>query len=92
MPTVKLSPAFKRAAKKYISKHPKFREELVTIIRQLELNPREAWLETHKLRGGWKGFLACSAGHDLRIVFEFVENQPEDDILLVDLGTHDEVY
>jgi mRNA interferase YafQ len=92
MPTVKLSPAFKRAFKKYIAKHPRLHDEIVAVIRQLEQNPREPWLETHKLRGEWNGYLACSVGYDLRIVFEFVENKPENDVLLVAIGTHDEVY
>jgi mRNA-degrading endonuclease YafQ of YafQ-DinJ toxin-antitoxin module len=44
-----------------------------------------------KLSGSW----ACSAGwYDLRIVFDFVkaEKGSADDILLLAIGTHDEVY
>jgi hypothetical protein len=36
--------------------------------------------------------LACSAGFDLRIVFQFVEYQGADAILLQTVGTHDAVY
>ena len=52
------------------------------------------FLETHKLKGILAGSWACSAGYDLRIIFDFVkeEEQPEDAILLIDIGTHDEVY
>jgi mRNA interferase YafQ len=92
VPKVELSPAFKRAFKKFVGKNPHLYQEIVAAMRQLEINPREPWLETHKLRGEWTGYLACSAGYDLRIIFEFITNKPEDDILLIDIGTHDEVY
>jgi len=50
--------------------------------------------ETHKLKGKLSGSWACSAGYDLRIVFDFVkaEKDKDDDILLLAIGTHDEVY
>ena len=92
MPIVKVSPAFKRSFKRYLSKHPELKVQIAEIITQLELDPRATSLKTHKLRGEWQGYLACSAGYDLRIVFEFIENKPEDEILLIDIGTHDDVY
>ena len=51
-------------------------------------------LETHKLKGKLYGSWACSAGYDLRIVFDFVKSktQKEDEIFLIEIGTHDEVY
>lgn len=36
------------------------------------MNPR---LKTHKLKGKLAGSWACSAGYDLRIVFEFVTHK-----------------
>ena len=39
-----------------------------------------------------EGFWACSAGYDLRIVFKFVECQGTEAILLLTVGTHEEVY
>jgi mRNA interferase YafQ len=38
--------------------------------------------------GSW----ACSAGYDMRIVFEFVQYEGAEAILLQTVGTHDEVY
>lgn len=51
-------------------------------------------LVTHKLKGTLAGSWACCVGYDLRIVFDFVKStsQQEDDILLFEIGTHDEVY
>jgi mRNA interferase YafQ len=34
----------------------------------------------------------CSAGHDLRMVFEFVQHDGAEAILLQTVGTHNEVY
>jgi len=49
-------------------------------------------LRTHKLKGNLVGSWACSAGYDLRVVFQFVQHQGAEAILLESLGTHDAVY
>ena len=49
-------------------------------------------LASHKLRGDLAGLWACSAGYDLRIVFEIAKHNDDEVILLVSVGTHDEVY
>ena len=49
-------------------------------------------LRTHKLRGPLAGCRACGLGYDLRVVFEVVEHEGAEAILLLALGTHDEVY
>ena len=48
------------------------------------------WGAAFKLSGSW----ACSAGYDLRIVFDFVgrEKGENEDILLLAVGTHEKVY
>jgi addiction module RelE/StbE family toxin len=92
MPNIQLSAVFEKSYYRYLRKHPELRIQISEVIAQLELDPRAIKLKTHKLQGKWKGYYACSVAYDLRIVFEFVENQPEDDILLIDIGTHDDVY
>ncbi len=49
-------------------------------------------MKTHKLKGDLAGSWACSAGDDLRIVFEFVQHEGGEAILLQTVGTRDEVY
>jgi len=49
-------------------------------------------LKTHKLKGDLQGSWACSGGYDLRIVFEFVQYQGSEAILLESIGTHEEAY
>jgi len=61
----------------------------------LELLAEDAFdprLKTHKLKGKLAGSWACSAGYDLRIVFQFVRHRGAEAILLEAVGTHDEVY
>jgi mRNA-degrading endonuclease YafQ of YafQ-DinJ toxin-antitoxin module len=49
-------------------------------------------LRTHKLKGNLANCWASSAGYDLRIVFELVPQSGTEGILLLSVGTHDEVY
>jgi hypothetical protein len=48
-----------------------------------------------KLKGKLSGSWACNVGYDLRIVFDFIKKeveQGESDILLLEIGSHEEVY
>ena len=69
-------------------------KDIAEALGLLVVNPFALQLETHKLKGKLSGSWACSAGYDLRIVFDFVkaEKDTEDDIFLLAIGTHDEVY
>ncbi len=49
----------------------------------------ESSLKTHKLSGRLQELWSFSVEYDLRIVFYFAE---ENKVVLVDIGTHDEVY
>ncbi len=85
---------FLRALKRTMRKYPTLKQDIEETLRLLEENPFALQLATHKLKGKLKGSWACSAGYHLRIIFDFVKNprQQEDDILLLEIGTHDEVY
>ncbi len=61
----------------------------------LELLAEDAFhpsLRTHKLKGNLKGSWACSVAYDLRIIFEFVQHDESEAILLEAIGSHNEVY
>ena len=47
-------------------------------------------LRTHKLTGKLSGCWAFSVEHDCRVVFQFVKGHGK--VLLIDVGTHEEVY
>lgn len=51
-------------------------------------------LETHKLSGNLIGLWALSCGFDCRIIFRIEKSliTNENVILLIDFGTHNEVY
>jgi addiction module RelE/StbE family toxin len=58
----------------------------------LQEDASDTRLGSHKLKGDLAGLWACSAGYDLRIVFEIAKQADDEIILLVSVGTHDEVY
>jgi addiction module RelE/StbE family toxin len=90
--TLLRSPAFGRDLKRLLKSHPDTAEALEATLEQLSGDPAHASLRTHKLRGSLAGCWACSAGYDLRIVFEYTQHESQEAILLLALGTHDEVY
>jgi mRNA-degrading endonuclease YafQ of YafQ-DinJ toxin-antitoxin module len=86
------SKAFVRLAKKLTRKNPGVAEELRLTLELLAEDAFSAALKTHKLKGRLTGSWACTAGYDLRIVFQFVKHKGANAILLEAVGTHDEVY
>ncbi|HEX3035211.1 MAG TPA: type II toxin-antitoxin system mRNA interferase toxin, RelE/StbE family [Thermodesulfobacteriota bacterium] len=85
---------FLRAFRRTVKKHPDLEKDIEETLRLLTEDPFAPRLATHKLKGKLSGSWACSAGYDLRIVFDFVKSASgqEDNILLIEIGTHDEVY
>ena len=86
------SPAFLRDLRTWLKSRPKSAEVIEAALDQLSADAAHPLLRTHKLRGKLAGCWACSASHDLRIVFEYVQHEGSEAILLLALGTHDEVY
>ena len=86
--------AFVRAYKRALRKRPELDATMERVLEMLVEDPFQPVLETHKLRGRLSGSWACSVGYDLRIVFDFGSggDRGKADILLIDLGSHDEVY
>jgi mRNA-degrading endonuclease YafQ of YafQ-DinJ toxin-antitoxin module len=86
------SAAFVRAARRLVKKNPEAAPLLQVALESLEADAFQPSLKTHKLKGELAGSWACSAGHHLRIVFQFVQQGDAEAILLESVGTHDEVY
>lgn len=86
--------SFKRAYKSLIRKHPELKSKTENTLRLLAENPFNPSLQTHKLKGQLAGSWACTVEYDCRIVFDFIENSEsgDEEILLLDIGSHDEVY
>ena len=86
------STAFVRAAKRVLKKQPDAADRFRQTLELLADDAFQAELKTHKLKGELAGSWSCSAGYDLRIVFEFVKHEDAEAILLLTIGSHDEVY
>ncbi|HEY9823034.1 MAG TPA: type II toxin-antitoxin system YafQ family toxin [Candidatus Sericytochromatia bacterium] len=94
MKTLVLSSSFKRAFKSVVRKRPELQQQIEERLRLLAAEPFDPLLRTHKLKGQLSGAWSFSVEYDCRIVFNFVQNPEsgEEEILLIDIGTHDEVY
>ena len=89
-----LSSSFKRAFKGLIRRRPAIEKRLAERLKLLSSDPFHPSLKTHRLKGKLSGAWACTVEYDCRIVFNFQNNPDtgEEEILLIDLGSHDEVY
>lgn len=86
------STAFTNAARKYLILHPQSADRIQETLENRENDAFAPHLRTHKLKGELTGVWACSVGYDLRIVFEFVNRENGEAILLLTVGNHDSVY
>ncbi len=94
MRSITFDSSFKRAYKSLIRKRPDLKLKIESILYLLSTDAFEPSLQTHKLKGRLAGSWACTVEYDCRIVFDFVKltKDGEEDILLIDIGSHDEVY
>ncbi|MCB8927906.1 MAG: type II toxin-antitoxin system mRNA interferase toxin, RelE/StbE family [Ardenticatenaceae bacterium] len=86
-----LTPKFKRAFRKFTKRNAKLQQQIENTLIEMEIDVFASVLSTHKLSGNLYGLWACSCGYDCRIIFS-IESGEEEVIVLLDIGTHDEVY
>jgi mRNA-degrading endonuclease YafQ of YafQ-DinJ toxin-antitoxin module len=79
-----------KCAKKFLKKHPKIRNQYQKTLELLEINPHHPSLRLHGLQGRLKGLSSVSINMSYRIVLELII--VDSDIILVDVGNHDQVY
>ena len=94
MKTLVWSKGFERVLKRVIRRHPELRVRVEGTLQQLAEDPFHSTLHSHKLKGQLAGTWACTVDYDNRILFEFVQNPEsgDEEIHLLTMGTHDEVY
>jgi len=85
---IEYSSLYLRKARKILKGDPKLKDIYTEFLNKLITNPLEPSLQTHPLSGSLKGKFACALTYKLRIVFEITDKT----ILLLNIGTHDEVY
>ena len=83
-----------RAFKRLIRKNPQLRSVVGETLKQLEEDHFHPSLRTHKLTGDLADVWSCSINYQYRILFEFIKDPEtkENAILLLNIGSHDEVY
>ena len=67
--------AFTRAVRRYLRRNEKAADRIEAALETLADDAFAPRLRTHKLKGDLAGTWACSAGKDLRILFQFVETK-----------------
>jgi addiction module RelE/StbE family toxin len=81
-----------RASSRFLRKAKKLKEPQATmlraVLRRLAIDPRDPVLATHRLKGELGVYWACTVDDDLRLVFRW----QKDELFLVNLGSHDQVY
>ncbi len=80
---------FKRVYKKKVKNNDEQKKKFWHAMKLFSKNPFNPRLRTHKLTGKLEGLWAFSYSYDCRVIFKFIK---KDEVLLIDLGSHDEVY
>lgn len=87
---IKRTETFIKTAQKFFKKHPQLINKFKNVILKLEENPFEKSLRTHRLKGDLKDKFGISLDYKFRITvaIEIIEKE----VILLDIGSHDEVY
>jgi addiction module RelE/StbE family toxin len=86
------SNSFIKTAKKYVLSNPNVITKIKNTLLILEEDCFSPLIRTHKLKGNLEGYYACSAGYDLRIVFQIIKIIDKEYIFLESIGSHADVY
>ena len=81
---------FERTARKFLRRHPELAGLFEDVLLQLEADPFAPKLRLHPLKGKHRDKHAVSLTYSHRIVL--ILRLTEDEIVLLDVGSHDEVY
>jgi mRNA interferase YafQ len=94
MRSLVLTPKFRRAFRKFVKRNSDLQQRIEDMLKRMETDVFAPSLGTHKLSGELDGLQSCSCGYDCRIVFSIEQDTEADNevIVLLDIGTHDEVY
>lgn len=82
--------SYTRRAKRFLKHHPSQASVYEKTLQLLELNPNHPSLRLHKLKGRLKDLYSVSVTLAYRITLSFAI--VEGAIVLIDIGSHDEVY
>ncbi len=81
---------FVRTARKFLRRHPELTALFRDVLHQLETDPKAPKLRLHPLSGKHRDKQAVSLTYSYRIVL--IVRWEANQIVLLDVGSHDEVY
>jgi len=84
-----LPPASVRGLSNGVKNDPELKKRFWRAMGLFSKNLFNPKLRTHKLTGRLEGLWAFSVAYDCRVIFRFLT---KDEVLLIDIGGHDEVY
>lgn len=80
---------FKRIYKKKLKNDQELKKRFWDALELFSKEPFNPRLRTHKLTGKLEGLWAFSVAFDCRVILKFLDKK---EVLLVDIGDHEEVY
>ena len=82
--------SYVKRAKKFLIKYPEIHSQYEKTLELLEINPQHPLLRLNGLRGRLEVLSSVSINISYRIVLELIIH--DGDIILIDVGNHDQVY
>lgn len=90
MYTIEATKHFLRQSGKFLKKHPELRSRFEEVVEAMRHDPFHPSLRLHQLGGKLADFHAISLTRSYRITLTLQITEKE--IILLDIGSHDEVY
>ena len=82
---------FRKIYKKWVQQHPELKAQFARKIVQSGSDPFHPGLKTHTLSGVLKGLWSFRITYGHRLIFDFID-EGRTKVLLIDIGSHEEVY
>ena len=82
--------SYNKRASKWLAKHTALRDQYLKTLQLMELNINHPSLRLHKLSGRLNGLSSVSINVSYRITLELIIQ--DKDIIMINIGAHDEVY
>ncbi len=88
--TLVFTDSYIKRASKFVKKHPDLISQYQKALKLLEIDPNHPSLRLHPLKGKLKNLYSVSINISYRITLEFFITEKE--IILVNVGHHEEIY
>ena len=88
--TLIFTDSYKKRAKRFAKKHPELAGQYRKILYLLKENPQHPSLRLHLLKGHKQNVHSVSINMSYRITLELLITEKE--IILINIGSHDDVY